>query len=162
VDAPHVEQPPLSIRVDDVRGAAVLELLREHLAMAAANSPPGSVHALDADGLRRPDVTFWSAWRGAQLAGVGALKELDPQHGELKSMRTARAFLRQGVAAALVAHMIEIARQRGYRRLSLETGTTAPFAPAHALYERFGFRRCAPFGGYRDDGFSICMTRELD
>ncbi len=152
----------LTIRIDDVRSPVVLALLREHLAAAAANSPPGSVHALDADGLRRPDVTCWSVWRGDDLAGVGALKQLDPTHGELKSMRTARAHLRQGVATALLTHMLQVARQRGYRRVSLETGTTAAFAAAHALYERFGFVRCAPFASYRDDGFSICMTRALD
>jgi putative acetyltransferase len=154
--------PPFSIRVDDLHGTAVRELIREHLAAAAEHSPPGCVHALDVDALRGPDVTFWSVWRGDDLAGIGALKELDPAHGELKSMRTARAHLRQGVAATLVTHMLEVATARGYRRVSLETGSHEPFAAARALYERFGFVRCAPFAAYADNGFSICMTRVLD
>ncbi len=154
--------PPFTIRVDDLHGAAVRELIREHLAAAAAHSPPGCVHALDVDALRGPDVTFWSVWAGDELAGIGALKQLDAAHGELKSMRTVRAYLRQGVAAALVTHMLQEAKQRGYRRLNLETGNNDAFAAARALYERFGFVRCAPFAGYRDDGFSICMTRAVD
>ncbi|HEX6812291.1 MAG TPA: GNAT family N-acetyltransferase [Planctomycetota bacterium] len=153
---------PFTIRVDDLRSPAVLALLREHLALAAANSPPGSVHALDADALRGSNVTFWSVWLGSELAGIGALKQLDAAHGELKSMRTVRAHLRKGVATTLIRHMLQVAKQRGYRRLSLETGTTEPFAAAQALYQRFGFARCAPFASYRDDGFSICMTRTLD
>lgn len=153
--------PPLTIRIDDLRGTAVRELIREHLAAAAAHSPPGCVHALDVDALRGPDVTFWSAWLGDELAGIGALKQLDATHGELKSMRTVRAHLRKGVASALVTHMIQVARQRGYRRVSLETGNHEPFAPARALYERFGFVRCAPFADYADNGFSVCMTRAL-
>lgn len=149
------------IRVDDLRGEAIHALLHEHLAMAAQNSPPGAVHALDLDSLRAPEVTFWSVYDGEQLAGCGALREIAPTHGELKSMRTATAFLRQGVAARLMEHMLATARERGYRRLSLETGNNEAFAPARRLYERFGFVRCMPFGSYVDDGFSMCMTREL-
>lgn len=154
--------PAFSIRVDDLTHPEVLALLREHLASAAEHSPPESVHALDAAALRAPNVTFWSVWSGSRLAGIGALKQLDATHGELKSMRTARAFLRQGVARTLIDHMLQVARERGYRRLSLETGTPEAFAPARALYESFGFVRCAPFANYRDDGFSVCMTRTLD
>jgi len=149
------------VRVDDLRGAAVRALLHEHLAMAVAHSPPGAVHALDLDGLRAADVTFWSVYDGDELIGCGAMRELDATHGELKSMRTATAHLRRGVAAHLLRHMLTTARQRGYRRLSLETGNTPAFAPARALYRRFGFARCAPFGDYVDDGFSLCMTRQL-
>src|SRR5436189_4243761 len=115
--------PPFTIRTDDLTSPAVLALLREHLAAAAAHSPPGCVHALDVGALRGGDVTFWSVWREGDLAGIGALKELDPIHGELKSMRTAREHLRQGVAATLVTHMLEVAKARGYRRVSLETGS---------------------------------------
>jgi putative acetyltransferase len=149
------------LRVDDLRGEAIQALLQEHLAMAAQNSPPGAVHALDLDGLRAPDVTFWTVYDGDQLAGCGALRELGPAHGELKSMRTATSHLRRGVAAQLMEHMLATARQRGYRRLSLETGNNEAFAPARSLYRRFGFVPCPPFGDYVDDGFSMCMTREL-
>ena len=150
-----------TIREDDLRGPEVAALLEEHLAEMRRHSPPGSVHALDLDALRGPAITFWTVWRGDRLAGCGALRELDPAHGELKSMRTARAFQRQGVAAALLDHMLAVARARGYRRLSLETGSGAPFAPAHALYARYGFERCPPFADYVLDEFSVCMTREI-
>ena len=152
----------LEIRADDATDPRVVELLREHLAQAARHSPPGSVHALDVEGLRAPDVTFFAAWKGGELAGVGALRELDPTHGELKSMRTADAFLRRGVASRLLEHLLATARARGYGRVSLETGGTDDFAAARALYARFGFEACAPFGSYVADGFSVCMTRPLD
>lgn len=126
-----------------------------------AISPPESVHALDLDGLRRPEITFWTAWSGAALLGCGALKELSPDHGEVKSMRTARAHRRGGVARAMLAHIVAEARRRGYERLSLETGSMAEFAPARALYERFGFGYCGPFAGYVDDPNSVFMTRRF-
>lgn len=126
-----------------------------------AISPPESVHALDLDGLRRPEITFWTAWSGNALLGCGALKELSPDHGEVKSMRTARAHRRSGVARAMLAHIVAEARRRGYERLSLETGSMAEFAPARSLYERFGFRYCEPFAGYVDDPNSVFMTRRF-
>lgn len=126
-----------------------------------AISPPESVHALDLDGLRRPEITFWTAWSGNALLGCGALKELSPDHGEVKSMRTARAHRRGGVARAMLAHIVAAARRRGYQRLSLETGSMAEFAPARSLYERFGFRYCEPFAGYVDDPNSVFMTRRF-
>ncbi len=147
------------IRVDDLAGPEIRALLEEHLADMHAISPPGSVHALDLDGLRRPDITFWTAWSGAALLGCGALKELSPDHGEIKSMRTARAHRRSGVARTMLAHIVAEARRRGYERLSLETGSVAAFAPARALYERFGFGCCGPFAGYVDDPNSVFMTR---
>jgi putative acetyltransferase len=127
----------------------------------AAFSPPESVHALDLQGLRSGDITVWTAWEDHRLLGCGALKALAPTHGEIKSMRTARAWQRQGVAAALLTHIIAEARRRGYRRLSLETGSMADFAPARALYERFGFRSCGPFDAYRADPHSVFMTLDL-
>ena len=126
-----------------------------------AISPPESVHALDLDGLRRPEITFWTAWSGNALLGCGALKELSPDHGEVKSMRTARAHRRSGVARAMLAHIVAAARRRGYQRLSLETGSMAEFAPARSHYERFGFRYCEPFAGYVDDPNSVFMTRRF-
>ncbi len=127
-----------------------------------AISPPGSVHALGIEGLRRPEVTFWSAWEGSLLLGCGALKELDPTHGEVKSMRTPAALRRRGAGRALLTHIIAVARARGYERLSLETGAAAAFQPAHQLYERFGFTSCGPFGDYRDDPNSRFMTLRLE
>ena len=149
------------IRVDDLAGPEIRALLEEHLADMHAISPPESAHALDLDGLRRPEITFWTAWSGNALLGCGALKELSPDHGEVKSMRTARAHRRGGVARAMLAHIVAAARRRGYQRLSLETGSMAEFAPARSLYERFGFRYCEPFAGYVDDPNSVFMTRRF-
>lgn len=149
------------IREDDLIGPEIAALLREHLDDVARHSPPESIHALDLAGLRGPDITFWSAWDGRELVGCGALRELDAGHAEVKSMRTASAHRRRGVAAAVLEHLLHVARERGYRRLSLETGSMAAFAPAHALYARFGFERCGPFADYVDDPNSIFMTRSL-
>ncbi|MEN9864951.1 MAG: hypothetical protein RL748_541 [Pseudomonadota bacterium] len=151
----------MEIRIDDLSGPEVHELLAEHLRGMQAESPPECVHALDLSGLRRPEITFWTVWDGAQLMGCGALKQLDAQHAELKSMRTAKAHLRKGVAKALLLHMLEVARQRGYQKLSLETGTTAGFIPAHQLYQSLGFTKCGPFGDYVEDAFSVFMQKVL-
>ena len=161
---PGVRLPDLDvdIRIDDLRSEAIIALLREHLDAMRRVSPPESVHALDLAGLRKPDITFWTAWDGVTLAGCAALKELDTAHGEIKSMRTSSACVRRGVASSLLRHLIDEARRRGYRRLSLETGAMDYFAPAHSLYGRFGFARCAPFASYAEDPNSVFMTRELD
>lgn len=151
----------MEIMLDDLSGPEIAALIREHLQGMAEESPPESVHALDLDGLRRPDVTFWSAWEQGELLGCGALKELDPSHGEIKSMRTSSAHLRKGVARSILAHIIEEARRRGYRRLSLETGSMASFEPARRLYAAFGFEECGPFADYTLDPYSTFMTREL-
>jgi putative acetyltransferase len=154
-------QISLTIREDDLTDEAVAELLQSHWASATASSPEGSAHALKLDELRQPEITLWSAWHGEALAGCAALRELSKSHAEIKSMRTAPEFLRKGVAASLLHHIIAIASERGYQRLSLETGKNEAFAAARALYSRFGFSPCAPFGNYLDDGFSVCMTCEL-
>jgi putative acetyltransferase len=151
----------LSFRLDDLSGAAVYELLRRHLETMAEHSPPESIHALDLDGLRAPDATFWTVWNERALVGFGALKELDRRHGEIKSMHVAEAHRGRGIAARIVEHLIEEARRRGYRRLSLETGSMAGFAPARALYEKFGFVYCPPVTGYREDPNSVFMTLKL-
>jgi putative acetyltransferase len=151
----------MEIRVDDVTGPEIVALLVEHRRSMFLHSPPESVHALDLDALRRPDVTLWTLWEKEELLGCGALKELDPTHGEIKSMRTAASHLRKGVAARLMEHMLAEARRRGYRRLSLETGSPAAFDPARRLYERFGFQPCGPFAEYVEDPYSVFMTREL-
>ena len=151
----------LSFRLDDLRGAAVQELLSRHLETMAEHSPPESRHALDLDGLRTPDVTFWSVWNNEALVGFGALKELDRHHGEIKSMHTAVAWRGRRIAARLLEHIIDEARRRGYRRLSLETGSMAAFASGRALYARYDFAECPPFGSYREDPNSVFMTRIL-
>jgi len=152
----------MHIREDDLRGADVVALLQAHLDDMHRHSPPESVHALDLDALRRPEITFWTMRddRGA-LMGCGALKQLDAAHGEIKSMRTAAVHLRKGVAATLLRHVLRTARGRGYRRLSLETGAPEAFAPARALYARFGFVECGPFADYAEDPWSVFMTLEL-
>jgi len=150
------------LRIDDLQGPEIAALLEAHLAHMRSISPPCSVHALDLERLRKPDITFWSVWEGKELAGCGALKELDRGHGEIKSMRTASAHLRKGVASKVVKHILDEAKRRGYRRLSLETGSTRDFAPAQNLYARFGFRPCGPFADYKDDPFSFYMSKELE
>lgn len=151
----------MEIRIDDLAGPEIARLIQEHLAQMHAQTPAESVHALALDALRRPDVTVWSAWDGAQLMGCGALKELNATHGEIKSMRTAPAHRRKGVGAAMVDHIVAEARRRAYRRLSLETGSQAAFEPARRLYARLGFTFCGPFGEYTNDPNSVFMTREL-
>ncbi|GLZ48790.1 N-acetyltransferase [Actinomycetospora sp. NBRC 106375] len=151
----------MRIRTDDLAGPEIAALLDEHLAEMRAVSPPESKHALDLEGLRAPDMTVWTVWDGATLLGCGALRELDPTHGEIKSMRTAAAHQGRGVGARLVEHVVAEARRRSYRRLSLETGAADHFAPARRLYARHGFVPCAPFGEYRADRHSVHLTREL-
>jgi putative acetyltransferase len=124
-------------------------------------SPPESVHALDIDGLRHPSVTFWSAWIDGELAGIGALKTLDAERGEIKSMRVDDRFRGSGVGRALLRRIVSEARSRGMASLWLETGSPDEFLPAQRLYESEGFTRCGPFGGYTDDPFSVFMTRTL-
>lgn len=147
---------------DPLTGPEIAALLREHLEQMRRISPPERVHALDLARLRAPGIAFWSAWDGDRLLGCAALRELDPVHGEVKSMRTVPAARRRGVAAALLDTVVAEARRRGYRRLSLETGSQPEFAPARALYARFGFTPCGPFGDYRPDPCSTFMTRALD
>ena len=151
----------MRIRLDDLAEPEVHALLREHLQSMGQLSPPESVHALDLDGLRKPEITFWTAWSGRALLGCGALKELNPLHGEIKSMRTAHAHRRKGVARAILTHVIGEARKRSYARLSLETGAMQAFEPAQRLYASFGFAYCPPFADYREDPNSVFMTRAL-
>jgi len=143
------------IRRDDLIGADVQALVREHMAGMLSNSPLESVHALPLDALRKPEVTFWSVWYNGELCGCGALKELDNTHGEIKSMRTKVRFIRMGVGQAMLNRILAEARLRGYSRVSLETGSTEAFKPALALYERNGFQLCDPFADYKPDPFSV-------
>jgi len=165
---------PFHIRIDrELTHPQVIALLEEHLAGMRAESPPECVFALDLDGLRRPEITFLTAWRSApdappgkdgDLLAMGAIKELASTtalgggHGELKSMRTSARHLRQGAAQAILTELLAIARQRGYAWVSLETGSTPAFEPAIGMYRRFGFVECGPFADYREDPFSRFMA----
>ncbi len=151
----------MRIEADDLTRPEIHALLEEHLADMYAQSPPESVHALDLERLRQPDVSFWSLWDGALLLGCGALKALSPTHGEIKSMRTPAAHRGRGAGRAMLAHIVEEARRRGYTRLSLETGAQPGFVAARRLYESFGFVECGPFADYREDPNSVFMTLEL-
>lgn len=151
----------MRIERDDLTRTEVAALIEYHLREMHAHSPACQVFALDSSGLRHPDVTIWTVWDGADLLGMGAMKRLENAHGELKSMRTAPGALRRGVARTMLGHLTGEARARGYRRLSLETGSSAPFAPALALYRSAGFVECGPFGDYSDTSFSRYFTLAL-
>ena len=151
----------MHIELDDLSRPQIHALLQEHLDNMHALSPPESVHALDLGRLRSPDITFWSAWEADTLLGCGALKGLDATHGEIKSMRTPGTLRRRGAGRAILLHILDEARRRGYTRLSLETGSMAAFAPAQRLYESVGFVFCGPFGDYVEDPHSVFMTKSL-
>lgn len=151
----------MKIREDELTGKEIADLLREHLENMHEITPPESVHALDLEALRSPEITFWSAWEGDELLGCGALKELDSSSGEVKSMRTAEAHRRKGVASKILEHIIKEAERRGYDCLNLETGAMTEFAPAQALYTRYGFEYRGPFAEYIDDPNSVFMTKTL-
>ncbi len=151
----------MKIHTDDLRGPEIAALLQDHLEHMRTLSPPGTVHALDLDSLRVPEVTFWTVWEGANLVGCGALKELDRTFAEIKSMCTVRQHRGRGVGGRLVGHILDVARERGYRRVSLETGTHMEFQSAHRLYKKFGFDYCAAFADYSITPHNVCMTLEL-
>jgi putative acetyltransferase len=152
----------MRIEIDDVTRPPVLALLHEHLANMYQLSPPDQVFALDVTKLRAPDVTFWTAWDDSDtLLGCGALKELSAVHGEVKSMRTPNALRRRGAGRAMLAHIIQAARQRQYALLSLETGSHPAFLPAQRLYQTFGFDYCGPFGAYRENSNSVFMSLSM-
>jgi putative acetyltransferase len=156
-----IANTPMNIITDNLTDARVHALLQEHLDSMHENSPPGTVFALDLSGLQAPEVTFWTGWDGDELMGCGALKELDAQHGELKSMRTSSSHLRKGVASAMLGHIIETARSRGYKRLSLETGSAPYFDAAVQMYTATGFVPCGAFAAYDDLPSSRFFTLDL-
>ncbi len=153
----------MHIRTDDLTGPEINGLLEQHLQHMRQLSPPESVHALDLDALRRPEITFWTIWSqdAATLMGSGALKSHGDGHGEIKSMRTAEAHRGKGVGQAMLGHILAEARNRSYTRLSLETGSVPGFEPALRLYTRFGFTQCGPFADYAQDPYSVFMTMAL-
>lgn len=151
----------MKIILDDLKGSEIAALLTEHLEDMRATSPPESVHALDLDGLRQPNIRFWTLWDGRNLAGCGALKWLDAEHAEIKSMRTAATYKQQGVASQILQHLINDAKAAGVQRLSLETGSMTFFQPARSLYAKFGFELCGPFADYVLDPNSVFMTKNI-
>lgn len=151
----------MEIKMDDLTGSKVQALIQEHLQGMFDNTPAESVHALNLDGLKGPEITFWSAWEEDELLGCGAIKELDDTHCEIKSMRTSSAHLRKGVARKILEHILSVAKERNYQRLSLETGSTESFEPARKLYESVGFQYCKPFSDYTEDPLSSFMTKEI-
>jgi putative acetyltransferase len=151
----------MRILVDDLSGPQIARFLEEHVTEMLSISPPESKHALDLEALRAPEVTFWSVLDGGTVVGCGALKRLDASHAEVKSMRTAVARKRSGIASLVLGHIIAEARRMGFARLSLETGSADFFAPARKLYEKFGFTYCEPFADYRPDPLSVFLTRAL-
>lgn len=153
--------PALRFELDDFSRQPVRNLVAHHLDGMHAQSPPESVHALALDGLKAASIQFWSAWSGDNLAGMGALRRIDAENGEIKSMRVANAFLGQGVGRAILEHILSEARGLGLAALWLETGTTDGFVPARTLYESVGFMTCGPFDSYAPDPFSAFMTLRL-
>jgi len=151
----------MDIKIDDLTNPDVQALVQTHRAEMAANENAVLSHALDLSALQSDDITFFSVWEGETLTGCGAIKELDKSHGEIKSMHTARRFRRKGVSAALLFHMIKVAGQRGYKRLSLETHPGDEYKPARKLYEHFGFDYCGPFGEYEPHDYSVFMTKAV-
>ena len=152
----------LTFRLDDLSGAPTRALIARHLAGMQSYSPPPCVHALDVDALLADDMTLWSAWMDDEIAGCGALKQLDADRGEIKSMRVADRVLGRGVGRAMLVHLLDQARSRGMRSIWLETGSSEFFVPALRLYESAGFTRCGAFNGYAENAFSVFMMRELE
>ena len=151
----------MRIVVDDLTGPEIARFLDEHIRQMRSITPLESKHALDLDSLRRPEITFWSVLDGDSVVGCGAIKRLDPDHAELKSMRTSPERQRTGIASRLLGHIIDEARRMGFVRLSLETGSDEFFRPARTLYQKFGFEYCEPFADYTVDPLSVFLTREL-
>jgi len=151
----------MEIKIDDLTHGEVVTLLEEHLADMYATSPPESVHALDVDSLKSPEITFFSGWLNGELMGCIAIKEIDPEHAELKSMRTTKRARNSGVASRLLRHALEVAKSRGYKKVSLETGAEDYFKAARNLYEKFGFSYCDPFADYTLDPNSKFMTLSI-
>ncbi|WP_085299784.1 GNAT family N-acetyltransferase [Cognaticolwellia mytili] len=151
----------MEIKRDDLAGGEVIRLLEEHLTDMYATSPAESVHALDVDALKDPTITFYSCWQNGELLGCAALRELNANHVELKSMRTATNARNLGVASTLLKHLLSVATERGYKKISLETGSMDFFKPARALYKNFGFEYCGPFGDYQLDENSRFMMRNV-
>jgi len=152
----------MNIQIDDLSDIRIKEFLNEHIEDMKSVSPPESKHALDLEGLKKPDVTFWSVWENEVLIGCAALKELSSLHAEIKSMRVATKLRGKGIASNLLSHILSEATKKGYNRLSLETGSMPFFSPARKLYSKFGFKDCDPFASYKKDSNSVFMSLKLN
>lgn len=151
----------MKIRIDDLSDPRIETFLHEHIEEMKSISPPESKHALDIESLRKPDITFWSAWQKEELVGCGALKELDSSHAEIKSMRVSQKHRGNKLASMLLSHIVAEAMAKEYQKLSLETGSMAFFEPARKLYEKYGFKPCAPFADYKEDPNSVFLSLDL-
>ena len=151
----------MRVELDDLTRPAVVALIAEHMAHMHRLNPPEHVFALDLSRLRAPDVSFWTAWEGDDLLGCAALREMSATEGEVKSMRTPEARRRTGAGRALLAHLVGVARSRGYAVLRLETGSHPEYLPAQRLYGSFGFTHCGPFGSYVANDNSVFMELSL-
>ena len=151
----------MKIIIDNLRGKEIAAFLAEHIEEMKSVSPPESKHALDLEGLRKPEITFWTVWNDDRLVACGAIKKIDPNHAEIKSMRTAVSERGRGVASMLLQHILKEAKLRGYQRISLETGSMPFFIPARHLYTKHGFQRCSPFASYEEDSNSVFLTKKL-
>ena len=154
--------PAPEIEVTDPHRPEIVRLVRAHLDFANLHSPPEDVHALDLDALAADDITFYSGSVDGEVVAMGALRELDESHGELKSMHTAEPARGTGLGRAMVEHLLDVARHRGYRRVSLETGSMDAFVPSRNLYKSLGFEECPPFADYVESSYSVCMTMEIN
>lgn len=152
----------MEIRLDNLKGKEIANFLQQHIEDMKAVSPPESKHALDLQGLQAPEITFWTIYDGGVVLGCGALKELDPYHGEVKSMRVCVSARRKGIGSKLLSHIVEEARSRGYCSLKLETGSMPFFDPARKLYSKHGFFYCGPFDAYKEDPNSVFMELNID
>lgn len=152
----------MHIREDDLTGPEIIALVQDHLDHMYAITPPESIHSLGIEALKVPEITVWSVWTGDELMGCGALKALDAQRGEIKSMRTALVHRRKGVAALMLQHILQEAQRRRYTWIGLETGAREDFDPARALYAKYGFRERGPFGSYGPDPNSFFMEQRLE
>lgn len=151
----------MEIKIDDLSSPEIAEFLKEHIREMKSVSPPESKHALDLEGLKKSEITFWTVWNDCCLIGCGAIKKLDTDHAEIKSMRTAASYRGKGIASMLLQHILNEAKRRGYQRISLETGSLPFFVSARNLYTKYGFKYCAPFSTYKEDPNSVFMTIKL-
>ncbi len=152
----------MEIKIGNIESIELRQLLEEHHEDMLKHSPKKSVHALDLSSFVSADITFWTLYINDELAGCAALKKLNEKHAELKSMRTSPHYLRKGVASTLLTHVLKMAKEQCFEKISLETGTMKVFAPAQKLYLAFGFEVCEPFSDYKEDSYSMFLTKTIN
>ena len=151
----------IEIKLDDLSGDSIKKLLQTHLTNAALHSPQDAIFALDLEALKAPEISFWSVWQNEEILACGAIKMLDKEHAEIKSMHTLEKARGKGIGNQLVNHIIQQARAKNIKRLSLETGTADAYFPAHRLYKRHGFQECPAFSDYQESIHSLYMTKSI-